>query len=418
MAEPSAIARACFDAGLAAADPERAVAQALAEDPGIVRARGFLTYVAIGKAAVPMMRAAMAAKKPDKAFLVTNYENAATLEGCECHSAGHPTPDENGARAAKLLIRKLSTAWSGDRIVVLLSGGGSALLPAPVPGVPLEDKIALNDLLVHSGLAIGEINTVRRRLSLLKGGGLTWLADPAKVTALILSDVPGDDLSAIASGPMVQPGDAPDAAERLLRAHRLWDRAPESVRRALSGPPPDRRTDSAARNRIIGSNAVSLRAMAGAVPEGFAANLREAPLVGDVEAAAQEIAAAMRKAVGQGPAVLLFGGETTVRVRGEGLGGRNQELCLHVARALDREGPSSDWAFLSGGTDGRDGPTDAAGGLVTPDTLARIASSGLDLDVELAENNSNALLRAADALLVTGATGTNVADLQVAVLAG
>lgn len=417
MQDLTEIARTCFQAGLSAADPERAVERAIAADPGVLNCDGYLSYVAIGKAAVPMMRAAMTARAPDRAFLVTNYENAAELPGCTCHAAGHPTPDENGARAAAELIEMLETTWAGDKVLVLLSGGGSALLPAPVAGVSLADKIALNDLLVRSGMPIDETNAVRRRFSRLKGGGLSWLASPAEVTALILSDVPGDDFSVIASGPTVPVRDEDAAVRDILQRYDLWEAVPASVRAGLDRPR-RRRRDEPGANIIIGSNGQSVAAMAAPVPQGFAPRVAPVPLVGDVREAARTIADTMRQAAAGGPGVLLFGGETTVRVQGKGKGGRNQELCLHVAKLLAREPISADWAFLSAGTDGRDGPTDAAGGIVTPETITRLSESGLDICAELADNNSHALLKAAGALLETGATGTNVADLQVAVLGG
>ena len=418
MQDLTSIAMQCFQAGLSAAEPGRGVTEALERDSSLIEADGFLTYVAIGKAAVPMMRAAMAHRAPDRAFLVTNYENAAKLPGCDCHAAGHPTPDENGAAAAEALIRLLDDTWAGDRVLVLLSGGGSALLPAPIEGLSLADKVALNDLLLLSGMPIGETNAVRRRFSRLKGGGLNWLASPAEVASLILSDVPGDDLSVIASGPTVPvPGEDDGRVREILKAYGLWERAPEAIRAELQRPAA-RRRDEAAENRIIGSNSRSVAAMADRVPRGFARHVADAPLVGDVRDAARTIADTMRRAASRGPGVLLFGGETTVRVRGKGKGGRNQELCLHVARLLAREPIPGDWVFLSAGTDGRDGPTDAAGGIVTPETIDRLSGSGMDICAELARNNSHAILKAAGALLETGATGTNVADLQVAVLEG
>lgn len=403
-------ARQLFDVACRAADPGLALTRALRDAP-LPRpdAGGRLIVVAVGKAAVPMAEALIAAL-PDPAqavvLVVTNYENARPVAGAEVMAAGHPVPDANGAAAAVAVERLLAGATEADRVVALVSGGGSALLPAPVDGVTLGDKAATSRLLLGGGLDITQMNQVRQGLSRLKGGGFLRAAAPAPVCAFILSDVIGDDLRVIASGLTVAPIATHAATRALLREAGLWDRLPPSVRTALARPDPAT-APPPARNHLIGSNRLSLEAVQAAA--GPSARIASDRLTGDVADAAATIIAAAREA--EADACLIFGGETTVTLRGTGLGGRNQELALRVALAMPDLG--RDWCFLSGGTDGRDGPTDAAGGLVDAGTPRRLRDAGVDAQALLADNDSHRALAAAGDLLLTGATGTNVADVQI-----
>lgn len=395
---------ALFLAGVAAADPEKAVLDNLQSRPVCLPASGKLFVLGLGKAACAMTQAALThLPKPAGALVVTNYENARPVPGARVLPAGHPVPDENGLRAALEVEALLAQASAHDRVLVLVSGGGSALLPAPVEGVSLRDKAEVSRLLLGAGLDIGQINAVRQHLSRLKGGGLLRQASPAPVTALILSDVIGDDLRAIASGPTAAPLMARGAVVEMLKDYGLWKKLPPAARAALcraQDPAPLPKAD----NRLIGSNRLSLDAMLHARPE---ARIMSDALVGDVAQAAEQIVA--HATTGTGP-LALFGGETTVILRGEGCGGRNQELALRVAIALQGQ---PGWRFLSGGTDGRDGPTEAAGGIVDGGTIARIRAAGGDPEALLANNDSNRALGLAGDLLTIGATGTNVADLQI-----
>lgn len=394
-----------FRTGVDAADPRAAVHDALTGTPLQVPQGGRVYALAIGKAAHAMMAAALPLlPKPEAAIVVTNYENAAPLDGARVMAAGHPVPDENGLQAGLAIQKILARTRKNDVVLVLVSGGGSALVPAPVTGLSLSDKAQVNDLLLGAGLDIGAMNAIRQHLSRMKGGGLLRMAAPATVQALILSDVIGDDLRAIASGPTVAPIATRDEVRALLASSGLWERLPPAARDALNrkgdtAPLPD------AQNRLIGSNRISLAAMARAC-EG--AEIASDKLIGDVSAAAAQIVETVRQ--GGGPRIALFGGETTVRLAGTGRGGRNQELALRVACDLDG---LAGWRFLSGGTDGRDGPTDAAGAVVDGDTLGRIRAAGGDPAALLANNDSYHALQLAGDLLVTGATGTNVADLQI-----
>jgi len=395
---------ALFQVGVIAADPEKAVKTSLSENPIALPDRGKLFVLGMGKAACTMTEAALSClPQPASVLVVTNYENKRAVHGATVMPAGHPIPDESGLRAALAVEALLAQAGEMDRVLVLVSGGGSALLPAPVEGLSLSEKAEVNRLLLGAGLEIGMINAVRQHLSRLKGGGLLRQAAPAPVTALILSDVIGDDMRAIASGPTVAPlMDRADVV-KMLKQRGLWDQLPDAARTAL------RRTEDhlplpLAENRLVGSNRLSLDAMLNAQPD---ARIISDALVGDVSDAAALIVA---RAQAADPQLALFGGETTVTLRGTGRGGRNQELALRIAIALQGK---PGWRFLSGGTDGRDGPTDAAGALVDGGTVARIRAAGGDPEALLSNNDSYRALALAGDLLITGATGTNVADLQI-----
>lgn len=411
-----AVARRLFDAAVRAADPALALARRLesdpfpAPDPG-----GKWVVIAAGKAAVPMLRAALPLLPGAEAIAVTNIENKTEIPGATVYGAGHPVPDAAGERAARAVMTALAGAGPRDRVIALISGGASALLPAPAEGLDLADKIAVSRLLLSHGLGITEMNLVRQNLSRLKGGGFVRLAAPAPVSAYILSDVIGDDLRVIASGPTVGPIGGPAEARAVLQAAGVWPALPPAARAVLEREQPATPPPPPARNHLIGSNRQSLEAMQAAVPPGWQTRIVDDALTGDVGAAAERILSSARQAQTGQPQCLIFGGETTVTLRGKGLGGRNQELALRVA--LGAQGLGREWVFLSGGTDGRDGPTDAAGGIVDPGSLGRMAATGVDAGALLADNDSNRALAASGDLLITGATGTNVADVQVMLLA-
>lgn len=392
---------ALFQIGVQAADPFAAVQDTLRTQPLAPCDRLFL--LAFGKAACTMAKAALPlVPTPAGALVVTNRENAVAVAGAEVIAAGHPVPDAESLRAGQAAEALLAQAGPDDRVLVLVSGGGSALIVAPVAGLSLTDKAHVSEILLGAGLDIVAMNAVRQHLSRLKGGGLLRAAAPAPVTALILSDVIGDDLRAIASGPTVAPIVPRGDVVADLAARGLWERLPNPAREALLRP--DSGHDlPAAENRLIGSNARSVGAMAQARPEALRMNK---PLVGDVGAAAQTLAHLAQTR----PGLHIMGGETTVTLRGTGLGGRNQELALRLALALEGR---ADWRFLSGGTDGRDGPTEAAGAVVDGATCARIRAAGGDPAALLANNDSHRALALAGDLLITGGTGTNVADLQI-----
>lgn len=398
-------AQHAFQKAVAAADPAKALARAVEHHP-LPSPPGATYIIAIGKAAVGMARTALSycdTHKIAAAIAITNYENAQTAQGIDVLTAAHPVPDEKGAQAAARVISLLKRAQAEDLVIVLVSGGSSALLPAPITGVSLSDKIALNQVLLASGLEIGEMNVVRQAVSDLKGGGMLRYAQPARVISYVLSDVLGDDLRLVGSGPSLAPAGSLQDAKAILKARALWDSLPDNLRKVIERPQTAFNLKPEA--YLIGGNKTSLREMARAakVP------ISEKHLVGDVQAAAKRIVNEARSA-GNG---LAFGGETTVILKGNGMGGRNQELAIRVALESQRQQLQGPWAFLSGGTDGRDGPTDAAGGLVDDQTIQRLQNTDLNIQRMLENNDCYHLLKASGDLLQIPATGTNVADLQV-----
>ena len=394
-----------FEAAVKAADPALALRPHLVDLPTIT---GRYILISVGKAACAMIEEAIANLPKDAAFeaiAVTNYDNARDIPRCVVMAAGHPVPDENGAAAVRAVTELLETTTTDDVVLALISGGGSALLPAPVEGVSLDDKAEVSRILLGAGVDITEMNLVRQQLSRLKGGGFARLASPASLHGYILSDVIGDDLRVIASGPTVAPIATRSAARELLTSLNVFDQMPASVQSYLKVNVLEV-VATPSENTLIGSNRHSLRAMQETSDDGV---IVSDSLTGDVADAAKFI---LESALRNPTETLIFGGETTVTIRGNGKGGRNQELALRVAMLAENE-DLGDWLFLSGGTDGRDGPTDAAGGIVDKHTMQRIRDAGVNPEALLANNDSYAALKAAGDLLMTGATGTNVADVQV-----
>ena len=407
-----------------AADPFLVVEKALIETPLELGPQGACKIIAVGKAASAMMQAVLAKMPPGQAYeaiIVTNYENASALNvldipNLEIMAAGHPVPDANGLKAAQRVEALLQSAGENDQIISLISGGGSALLPAPAGHLTLEEKADISQLMLSAGLDITEMNSVRQHLSRLKGGGMLQVAAPAPVISFILSDVIGDDLRVIASGPTVSPIATRSSVVDMLKQKGLFEQFPDSAKQILQDADtsvPNIRV----LNTLVGSNRLSLDAMLQAVPD-HDIQLVSDSLVGDVSDACEQIISVMRSADLASPTIFLWGGETTVNLKGAGLGGRNQELALRVALAaesLSLDGAGFDFVFGSVGTDGRDGPTDAAGGIVDNFTTRKIRALGIDPNVILAQNDSYNGLKLAGDLFITGATGTNVADIQILV---
>ena len=406
------VAQTLFAAAVQRADPAQAVRRQLAASP-LPTPKGRCFVLAVGKAAVPMMREALRMLGDvHSALVVTNPENYSAVRGATVLQGAHPMPDQTSAKAGAAVAAFLEQARTDDLVLALVSGGGSALMIAPLADVSVADYGAMNALLLGSGLGINDVNLVRQQIDDLKGGGLLKHAHPADVHSFILSDVIGDDRCTIASGPTVASIGTRQQAVSLIKSAGIWNRTPDSIKTHLQQPEPSIDLLQAS-NHLIGSNRHSLDAMLAATPEGYDARIVSDALVGDVHFAAMDIVRAGLFA--KRPTALIFGGETTVQIIGTGQGGRNQELALRVA--LCAQGVLFDnWVFLSGGTDGRDGPTDAAGGLVDGGTLGRIVTAGGDLARFLDNNDSYAALALAGDLLVTGGTCTNVADVQVLLL--
>ncbi|RWK93453.1 glycerate kinase [Mesorhizobium sp.] len=414
-------AMALFHDGVAAANPEQAVTAALVERSATFEQASRIILVAFGKAACPMARAAMpfVRSRLVTAIALTNHENLEPIDGVEVIAGGHPIPDEGSIAGAAAIEDAVSRAQDGDLVLVLVSGGGSALLCAPPAGVELADKIALNDALIRSGADISEINAVRPIFSRLKGGQMARLAGKARVLSLILSDVPGDDIATIASGPTARPRSSARRALEVLDKYGLWQNLPAALKCRLEqmnamADAPATDLDNV-ENIVIGSNAISLRAVAGKAEARFGSVVHASDwLEGDVLDAAAELHRIARTAAQRnGPVAVICGGETTVRVRGDGKGGRNQELALCFALLNELQPIDRQWVFLSGGTDGLDGPTDAAGGIVDAGSPDWIRQQGHDPVGRLENNDSYHALACSGDLLITGATGTNVADIQI-----
>ncbi len=411
-----------FLAGVAAADPVASTASALGALDLRVAAGGRTAVLAVGKAAFGMAEAAVQALgdrvRPSDVLLVT-HDEAVGPAGFGALRSGHPLPDERGFAAAREFERRAAALGEEDLALVLISGGASALLPAPAPGIGLEEKLEVTRQLLRGGATIHELNAVRKHLSTTKGGGLLRQLRPARVITLALSDVIDDDPSVIGSGPTAPDPSTFADAYGVLERCGVARSCPAAVRTrfeaGISGdleetPKPRDPVFDGAIYRIVGGNRTSVRAMAAA--SGSAVEIEPAPLEGE----AREVGAALAKRFAAcPPPVYIAGGETTVTVRGGGRGGRNQELALAFAleTAKGSLADRDDWVFLVAGTDGRDGPTDAAGGIVDASTAARIQRAGVDPIAAIDDNDSYRALDAANALLRTGATGTNVADVVV-----
>ena len=386
---------------------------------------GRLLVVGFGKASARMAAAleGILGERIDVGLVVTADGYKVPTTRVEVVEAAHPVPDARGLAAAQRIAELVSDAGEGDLVIVLISGGGSALFTLPAEGISLSDLIRVNGLLLRSGAKIQEMNVVRKHLSCVKGGQLTRLAHPARVISLILSDVPGDPLDSIASGPTAPDPTTFQDAARILRRYGIWEKVPEGVRARIEAglrgeipetPKPGDPVFARVRNVIVGSGRTAAEAALEAGTRlGFRGLILTTMLEGEAREVGKFFSALARELVRFGrpvapPALLVATGETTVTVRGRGKGGRNQELALSAALGI--EGLPG-VALLSLGTDGRDGPTDAAGGLVDGGTVTRLRAAGVDPEGALAENDSYHALEAAYDLLVTGPTGTNVADL-------
>lgn len=425
-----------FRASLKAADPVEAVCRSLKLDGATLAAAGRRyrldsfrrTFViGAGKAGAAMSLALerLLGRRIHSGLVNVKYGHLAALRRIELNECGHPVPDLQGVRGAERIAAIVEQAGEDDLVICLISGGASALLPSPAPPVTLEEKQEVTRLLLASGADIHEINAVRKHISLLKGGQLARLAYPASVLSLLLSDVIGDNLDAIGSGPTAPDASTFAGARDVLRKYRLEDRVPQAVadriERGVGGEIPEtpkasdeifRRTQ----NVVVGSNRLAVKAA-----ELKARQLGFRPLVlstfieGETRDVARMHAAIAKEVLASGrpikpPACLISGGETTVTLRGQGLGGRNQEFVL--AAAIDLAGLEN-VVILSGGTDGTDGPTDAAGAVAGASTELRARQLGLDPAKFLAENDSYRFFEPLGDLLKTGPTNTNVMDVRL-----
>ena len=418
-------ARSIFDAALAAGDVRPLVARALADIA--LPERGRVLVVGAGKASGAMAAAVedIWGDRISDGLVAVKDGYLAPTRRVRLLEAGHPVPDERGARAAMEIRGLLESAGADDLVLVLVSGGGSALMPAPTPPITLEDKQAVTRLLLAAGATINQLNAVRKHCSLLKGGQLARAAAPARVEALLLSDVVGDPLDVIGSGPTT--GDASTFAEALgvLDGFRLRARAPRSVILRLEEgargevpetPKPGDPLFARVRNTVIGTNALVVEAAAArARALGFTPHVLTRALEGEAREAARRFGELAREIqAGRGPvappACVIAGGETTVTVQGRGRGGRCQEFALAAALAMEDVKAA---VLLAAGTDGTDGPTDAAGAVVDGGSAGRARAQGVDPVGRLADNDSHAVLAGLGDLVFTGPTNTNLLDLYL-----
>jgi glycerate 2-kinase len=417
---PREFLRALFAAALAASEPRRALAAAL---PAPVPGR--TVVVGAGKASAAMARALETLWPGElSGLVVTRTGHAVPCKRIEIVEASHPVPDAAGQRAAGRILELAGSLGPGDQLVCLISGGGSALLALPAPGLTLADKQAVTRALLRSGATIGEINTVRKHLSAIKGGRLAAAAAPGtRIVTLAISDVPGDDPAVIASGPTVPDPSTFADARAVLAKYRIGEPAPVVAhleKAAAETPKPGDAAFAHAQYTLIASPQQALDAAAdaalkqGVTPIVLSDRIEgEARDIGLMHAAIAVQLAAGRFRIGASaielPAVLLSGGETTVTVRGQGRGGRNSEFLLSLAAALDG---AEGIAALACDTDGIDGTEDNAGAILLPDSIARAEAGGVSLKAALAENDAYGFFHALGDLIVTGPTLTNVNDFR------
>lgn len=406
------ILRRLFLRAVAVADPMRTIPAHLPPRP-----KGRTLIIGAGKASARMAEAVESVWGPCHGLVITRYGYARPCKGVEIVEAAHPVPDAAGAGATARMLSLLQGLTEDDFVLALISGGASALLVAPTDGVTLDEKKAVNAALLASGAPIDRMNTVRKHLSRVKGGQLAAAAHPARLLALMISDVPGDDPAFIGSGPTV--GDASTVADARAVLDRWAIPVPASVTRALASgsgviPPGDARL-SRVENRVIAAPAQSLAAAADmARAEGITSRILGDAIEGEARDIAKAHADLARKEQaalrpGDPPLLLLSGGELTVTRRGDGVGGPNAEYCLALALALD--GAAGIHA-LACDTDGVDGAAEVAGAVVHPDTLIRAARAGIDATQSLAANDAHSFFAALGDQVVTGPTLTNVNDLR------
>jgi glycerate 2-kinase len=429
-------AREIFDAAVRAVDPAEAIRRHLVRegervkignervDLGAVRE---IVVVGLGKAGAPMAAAVEEILGPRiaRGLVVTKYGHVQPTRVIRIREAGHPVPDDAGMAGARAVLDHVTGLAPEDLVLVLISGGGSALTPAPVEGITLAEKQSLTKALLACGADIREMNTLRKHISRIKGGQLARAAAPARVFTLILSDIVGDPLDAIASGPTVPDPTTYADALAILDKYRIRQEIPASIRTHLEAgaagkipetPKPDDPLFGRVKSVMVASNIQALvAAKAEAQRSGFQAIILSSFIEGETREIARMHAALALEVRASGhpakpPVCLITGGETTVTLRGKGKGGRNQEFAL--AAALDIAG-LRDVVVLSAGTDGTDGPTDAAGALADGETVARALALGLKPRAALDGNDAYPFFERLGDLVMTGPTRTNVMDVRL-----
>jgi glycerate 2-kinase len=433
-------ALAIFQAGLRAVNPVNAVKQhmSLQNDTLNVGGRTYnlanyesIYVIGAGKASAAMAQPVeeLLGERLKAGFINVKYGYTLPLNVIRVNEAGHPVPDKAGLLGTKKIIELMSQTGEKDLVLFLISGGGSALLPCPVQGLTLEDKQQMTKLLLEVGATIHEINALRKHVSRVKGGRLAKLAYPSTLISLILSDVVGDNLDSIASGPTVPDESTFGDCLNILQKYELQDKVTPSVLEFLKEgaqgkheetPKADDPAFERTQNVIIGSNILAVKAAEKKAQElGYNSLVLSTLIEGETKEVAKVHAAIAKEILNTGnplkkPACIISGGETTVTLRGQGLGGRNQEFTLAAAIEIDG------WdgvVILSGGTDGTDGFTDAAGAIADGMTVSRARELELDAQAHLRENDSYHFFQPLDDLIITGPTYTNVMDLRLVIVA-
>jgi hydroxypyruvate reductase len=425
-----------FYAGLRAVDPARAVKRSLRREDALLKI-GDTAYsldyfkriliVGAGKAAFPMAEAVeeILGDRISEGIVVVKHGYGGNLTRIKVKEASHPIPDEAGVKATYEIISLLQSAGEKDLVICLISGGGSALLLAPVEGISLEEKQKTTQVLLDCGASIQEINTIRKHLSLVKGGKLAKLAYPAHLQSLILSDVVGDRLDTIASGPTVPDPTTFEDCLQIIKKYKLQSHLPEKVlahiKKGREGkvketPKPGEHIFTRVKNLIVGSNILALKAAQKEAKRlGYNCLILSSSIQGETREVARVHTAICEEIYLSGnpippPACILSGGETTVVVRGKGKGGRNQEFALAACREIRG---LEQVLMLSAGSDGTDGPTDAAGAFVDGSTWRRAQERGLNPEKFLNNNDSYHFFQKLGDLFITGPTNTNVMDLRI-----
>ncbi len=386
-----------------------------------------ISVIGAGKASAAMARAMeeILGGRLSSGLVITKYSHALPLDKARVIEAGHPVPDEAGFHGARQIVQILEKTDGKDLVFFLISGGGSALLPYPYDGLTLKDKQDVTRVLLEVGASIHEINALRKHLSRVKGGRLAKFAYPAALISLVLSDVIGDDLDSIASGPTVPDHSTFDDCLSILDKYRIVERIPSAAREIFKKgargeieetPKPGDPVFERTQNLIIGSSIQAVKASEKKAAElGYNTLILSTFIEGETRDVARVHAAVAREILSSGnplnrPACVLSGGETTVTVRGKGKGGRNQEFVLAAAVEIAGLG---NIVVLSAGTDGTDGPTDAAGAIADGSTISRARKVGLNSAHYLRDNDSYNFFAALNDLIITGPTRTNVMDLRI-----
>ncbi len=386
--------------------------------------------VAFGKAALSMMEGCLKKIPTNKIYkkpiIVTLKSQEKVNYDVDLHFSSHPIPDENSIKGSETIIKYLEDSNEKDLVLFLISGGGSSLLSMPSLNITLDDKIKITKLLLKSGCTINEINIIRKHISSIKGGRLAEHAFPSNVISLIISDVINDDISSIASGPTSPDDSTFQDSIKILEKYDLISKTPKAILNhinlGLAGeinetPNHKAKIFSNTENKIICSNKIFRKNLAESASEnGYEPIILDQDFVGEARKDATKLSKAFIEKISNlqnKKIAIISGGETVVKLKGDGKGGRNQEFALSFLSEFKNFPDNIDWLLLSVGTDGIDGPTDAAGGLIDRISVTNYLKSSMDIVSYLDNNNSYAFLNKIDSIYKTGPTGTNVADIQI-----